>query len=139
MAGGRACVQRLQKELKALHKEPVPQVVARPLPSDILEWHFVLEGSRGTPFEVHPETWNPMWSIASILTGLLSFMMDNTPTTGSVTTTTAEKQSLAQQSLAFNCKRRVMSCCPFSCQGVGAQGILALLLFAFCVAIDLMD
>ncbi|XP_058081490.1 uncharacterized protein LOC131229520 isoform X10 [Magnolia sinica] len=25
-------------------------------------------------FAVHPETWNPMWSVASILAGLLSFM-----------------------------------------------------------------
>ncbi|XP_058081487.1 uncharacterized protein LOC131229520 isoform X7 [Magnolia sinica] len=24
--------------------------------------------------KVHPETWNPMWSVASILAGLLSFM-----------------------------------------------------------------
>ncbi|MCI33986.1 ubiquitin-conjugating enzyme E2 34-like, partial [Trifolium medium] len=30
--------------------------------------------------------------------------MDTSPTTGSVTTTTAEKQRLAKSSLAFNCK-----------------------------------
>ncbi|KAL6972596.1 Ubiquitin-conjugating enzyme E2 34 [Sarracenia purpurea var. burkii] len=30
--------------------------------------------------------------------------MDNSPTTGSVTTTVAEKQQLAKSSLAFNCK-----------------------------------
>uniref|UniRef100_I1KHJ8 UBC core domain-containing protein n=1 Tax=Glycine max TaxID=3847 RepID=I1KHJ8_SOYBN len=53
---------------------------------------------------VHPESWNPMWSVSSILTGLLSFMMDNSPTTGSVNTTTAEKQRLAKSSLSFNCK-----------------------------------
>ncbi|KAH0749378.1 hypothetical protein KY290_028610 [Solanum tuberosum] len=55
-------------------------------------------------FTVHPESWNPMWSVSSILTGLLSFMMDTSPTTGSVTTTVAEKQKLAKASLAFNCK-----------------------------------
>ncbi|XP_052175540.1 ubiquitin-conjugating enzyme E2 34-like isoform X2 [Diospyros lotus] len=130
----KACVKRLQKEYRALCKEPVSNVTARPSPNDILEWHYVLEGSEGTPFaggyyygkimfppeypfkppgismitpngrfmtqkkiclsmsDFHPESWNPMWSVASILTGLLSFMMDNSPTTGSVTTTVAEKQ-----------------------------------------------
>ncbi|XP_031490353.1 ubiquitin-conjugating enzyme E2 34-like [Nymphaea colorata] len=142
----RACVKRLQKEYRALCKEPVPHILARPNPNDILEWHYVLEGSEGTPFaggiyygkvkfpsdypfkppgismitpngrfatqkricmsmsDFHPETWNPMWSVSSILTGLLSFMMDNSPTTGSVSTTVAEKQRLARASLAFNCK-----------------------------------
>ncbi|KAK4838864.1 hypothetical protein QYF36_017114 [Acer negundo] len=142
----KACVKRLQKEYRALCKEPVSHVVARPSPSNILEWHYVLEGSQGTPFaggyyygkikfppeypykppgitmitpngrfmtqkkiclsmsDFHPESWNPMWSVSSILTGLLSFMMDNSPTTGSVNTSAAEKQRLAKASLAFNCK-----------------------------------
>ena len=34
----KACVQRLQKEFRALCKEPVAQVVARPAPENILEW-----------------------------------------------------------------------------------------------------
>ncbi|TYI59725.1 hypothetical protein E1A91_D10G057500v1 [Gossypium mustelinum] len=142
----KSCIKRLQKEYRALCKEPVSHVVARPSPSDILEWHYVLEGSEGTPFaggyyygkikfppeypykppgitmitpngrfmtqkkiclsmsDFHPESWNPMWSVSSILTGLLSFMMDNSPTTGSVNTTAAEKQRLAKTSLSFNCK-----------------------------------
>ncbi|KAJ4958155.1 hypothetical protein NE237_025266 [Protea cynaroides] len=142
----KACVKRLQKEYRALCKEPVSHVTARPLPNDILEWHYVLEGSEGTPFaggyyhgkikfppeypfkppsismttpngrfitqkkiclsmsDFHPETWNPLWAVSSILTGLLSFMMDNSPTTGSVSTTATEKQRLAKSSLAFNCK-----------------------------------
>eukprot|EP00878_Enallax_costatus_P035364 GHUV01039399.1.p1 GENE.GHUV01039399.1~~GHUV01039399.1.p1 ORF type:complete len:187 (+),score=93.06 GHUV01039399.1:482-1042(+) len=54
--------------------------------------------------DYHPESWNPMWSVGTILTGLLSFMYDKQPTTGSITTSTAEKQRLARESLAFNAK-----------------------------------
>ncbi|KAL2457378.1 Ubiquitin-conjugating enzyme E2 34 [Forsythia ovata] len=142
----KACVKRLQKDYRAICKEPVPNVVARPLPNDILEWHYVLEGSKGTPYaggcyhgkiifpteypfkppgismitpsgrfkpqkklclsisDYHPESWNPMWCVSTILTGLLSFMMDSNPTSGSVTTTIEEKKRLAKASLAFNCK-----------------------------------
>ncbi|OIW16654.1 hypothetical protein TanjilG_23156 [Lupinus angustifolius] len=145
----KSCIKRLQKEYRALCKDPVSHFVARPSPNDILEWHYVLEGSEGTPFaggyyygkikfppeypykppgismttpngrfmtqkkiclsmsDFHPESWNPMWSVSSILTGLLSFMMDNSPTTGSVNTTTAEKQRLAKSSLSFNCKNAI--------------------------------
>jgi ubiquitin-conjugating enzyme E2 J2 len=116
------------------------------VPSNLLEWHFVLEGAKSTDFEggiyhgklvfppnypfkppsisiftpngrfavntklclsitdYHPESWNPMWSVGTILTGLLSFMYDNQPTTGSITTSKAEKQRLARESLAFNVK-----------------------------------
>ncbi|GMI86040.1 ubiquitin-conjugating enzyme 34 [Hibiscus trionum] len=35
-----SCVKRLQKEYRALCKEPVSHVVARPSPNDILEWQF---------------------------------------------------------------------------------------------------
>jgi ubiquitin-conjugating enzyme E2 J2 len=116
------------------------------VPSNLLEWHFVLEGAKATDFDggiyhgklvfppnypfkppsisiftpngrfavntklclsitdYHPESWNPMWSVGTILTGLLSFMYDNQPTTGSITTSKVEKQRLARESLAYNAK-----------------------------------
>lgn len=77
----KGCITRLQKEYKsllrvsavqmacALHssapaeatawsdttafslQEPVPHIQAHPVPSNLLEWHFVLEGAKGTDFE----------------------------------------------------------------------------------------
>lgn len=145
-APNKQCLLRLQKEYKALVKEPVPSITAHPSPSDLLEWHFVLEGAKGTDYEggvyhgrlqfpsqypfkppsimlytpngrfatntklcmsmtdYHPESWNPLWSVGTILNGLLSFMYDQQPTTGSINTSKAEKQRLASESLAFNCR-----------------------------------
>ena len=48
--------------------------------------------------DYHPDTWNPAWSVATILTGLLSFMLEKSPTLGSVETTDAEKRRLAAAS-----------------------------------------
>lgn len=143
--------KRLQRELKALHKNPLsnPKIVAQPNESNILEWHYVLEGPTDDPkspykggiyhgklifpkeypykppgvimltpngrfkpnrrlclsmSDFHPETWNPMWSISTILMGLYSFMMDNKPTTGSIETTAATKRKLAGESLEYNVK-----------------------------------
>jgi ubiquitin-conjugating enzyme E2 J2 len=109
--------KRLRKEYVALQRRPVENIQALPLESNILEWHYVITGTAGTPYEggyyhgvlkfppeypmkppsvlmmtpngrfktnqrlclsmsdFHPETWNPMWSVSSILTGLYSFMV----------------------------------------------------------------
>ena len=36
--------------------------------------------------DFHPDTWNPAWSVSTILTGLLSFMVEKGPTLGSIET-----------------------------------------------------
>lgn len=46
--------------------------------------------------DYHPDTWNPGWSVATILNGLLSFMTGDESTTGSITTTQQEKKILAK-------------------------------------------
>ncbi|KAL1435729.1 hypothetical protein MTO96_010514 [Rhipicephalus appendiculatus] len=57
--------------------------------------------------DYHPESWNPSWSMSSILTGLLSFMVDETPTLGSLDTTVEQKKKLARESLRFNLEDNV--------------------------------
>ncbi len=140
------CTRRLTKELRALHKDPLkaPKVTVQPNEANILEMHYVIEGSEKTPYEggiywgklifpktyplkppsvmmmtpsgrfqpnrrlclsmsdFHPETWNPMWSVSTILTGLYSFMIESAPTLGSIDTTSCQKQKFARQSLEFN-------------------------------------
>lgn len=53
--------------------------------------------------DFHPESWNPMWSVSTILTGLYSFMLENSPTLGSMDASVSQRKRLATQSLAFNC------------------------------------
>ncbi|KAI9199807.1 ubiquitin-conjugating enzyme/RWD-like protein [Polychytrium aggregatum] len=135
--------KRLTKEYQTIQANPPPFIIARPLESDILEWHYVITGPKGSPYEgeyhgklifpsdypfkppaikmvtpngrfevnmklclsmsdYHPSTWNPAWSVSTILTGLLSFMLENESTTGSIRTTAEEKRRLAKSSHAFN-------------------------------------
>lgn len=56
--------------------------------------------------DFHPGSWNPAWSVATILTGLLSFMLSDEMTTGSVTTTDADKRAYALRSHAWNLEQR---------------------------------
>jgi len=144
---GRSCTTataRLKQDYIRLMKDPVPYVAAAPLPSNILEWHYVVTGPEETPYEgglyhgklifpsqfpfkppsiymitpsgrfktntrlclsisdFHPDTWNPAWTVGSILTGLVSFMVETTPTLGSIETTTQSKRAFALNSLEFN-------------------------------------
>lgn len=142
------CTRRLSRELKAIQTNPMtnPKVYTRPLESNLLEWHYVIEGSKDTPYEsgfywgklifpktyplkppsvmmltpngrfitgrrlclsmsdYHPESWNPMWSVSTIITGLISFMAETAPTLGSMESSTAQKKKYAKYSLEFNVK-----------------------------------
>ncbi len=42
--------QRLRKELVELKKKPVDNLRATPKESNILEWHYVIEGPKGSPY-----------------------------------------------------------------------------------------
>ncbi|RUS13773.1 UBC-like protein [Endogone sp. FLAS-F59071] len=55
-----------------------------------------------TMSDFHPSFWNPSWSVATILNGLLSFMVGEESTTGSIKTTETEKRILATRSHKFN-------------------------------------
>lgn len=140
---------RLRQDYLRLKKDPVPYITAEPLPSNILEWHYVVRGPEGTPYEggiyhgklifpsefpykppsiyiltpngrfkcntrlclsisdFHPDTWNPAWSVATILTGLLSFMVEKNPTLGSIETSDFEKRQFAWNSGEFNLRNKV--------------------------------
>lgn len=54
--------------------------------------------------DFHPESWRPLWSIRSILIGLLSFFLDEKEpqTYGSVQTSTEDKRKMALVSLQYN-------------------------------------
>ncbi|XP_069774876.1 ubiquitin-conjugating enzyme E2 J2 [Narcine bancroftii] len=141
--------QRLKQDYLRIKKDPVPYICAEPLPSNILEWHYVVRGPEKTPYDgglyhgklvfprefpfkppsiymitpngrfkcntrlclsitdFHPDTWNPAWSVSTILTGLLSFMVEKGPTLGSIETSEYTKRQLAAQSSAFNLKDKV--------------------------------
>jgi len=50
----------------------------------------------------HPESWNPSWSVSTILLGIMSFMYEDTITTGAIKTTIKQKRKYARNSLKFN-------------------------------------
>ena len=146
MSTSRVCLDRLRKEFLQLSKTPLEHILAAPRESNLLEWHYVIEGAKGSCYEggmyhgivtfppsypfkppsiqmltpngrfkthtrlclsmsdFHPESWNPMWSVGTILMGLLSFFLEATPTHGSIITTDAFKRKAALESLAFNCR-----------------------------------
>lgn len=66
--------------------------------------------------DFHPGTWNPAWSVATILTGLLSFMLSDEMTTGSVTSYERDKKALAARSHEWNrTQKRFIEAFPDYC------------------------
>jgi len=159
-----AAVQRLRKDAARLAKDPVPFVLAVPLQSNILEWHYVVRGPPDSPYEdgyyhgklvfpkeypfkppsiymltpngrfqvntrlclsisdFHPDTWNPAWSVGTILTGLLSFMLETSPTLGSIETSDYEKRQLSKASGPHNLKNKTFrELFPDLCQTIQSE------------------
>jgi ubiquitin-conjugating enzyme E2 J2 len=52
--------------------------------------------------DFHPESWNPLWSVGSILQGLQSFMASDELTTGGIVASEAERRKLASESISYN-------------------------------------
>ncbi|XP_064385415.1 ubiquitin-conjugating enzyme E2 J2-like [Halichondria panicea] len=154
-------VRRLRQDYLRVKRDPVPYVDANPLPSNILEWYYVVKGPEDSPYhggfylgklvfpkdypfkpprimmitpngrfqtntrlclsisDFHPDTWNPAWSVATILTGLLSFMLETTSTVGSIQTTVETKKSLAVSSWDYNLKHTLFTqLFPTSCEEI---------------------
>ena len=57
--------------------------------------------------DFHPETWNPMWGVETIIIGLISFMMSEEITTGvvKVKCSSQQRKEYARQSLSTNYKQ----------------------------------
>ncbi len=47
-----------------------------------------------------------MWSVSTIITGLISFMVETAPTLGSIETSVHQKKKFAKQSLAYNANQK---------------------------------
>ncbi len=136
--------KRLQQEIVFLKREPIDSVMIKPS-DNILEWYFIIQGSKETPYEggfyagkiifpaeypmrapdfimlslsgrfevgkkiclsfsgYHQETWNPIWTISSMIQGLVSFMNTEDNTVGAIKTTNDEKKEIAK-----NSKRRIL-------------------------------
>ncbi len=57
--------------------------------------------------DYHPETWNPMWSVGTILVGLFSFMLSNKRTVGSMECAAAKREHFAKNSMKFNLSQKI--------------------------------
>ncbi|GJQ13706.1 hypothetical protein GpartN1_g5497.t1 [Galdieria partita] len=56
--------------------------------------------------DFHPETWNPLWSTAAVLNGLLSFMVSEETSMNTLKTSLQERRRLALLSHRFNAQSK---------------------------------
>ena len=54
--------------------------------------------------DFHPESWSPLWTVGSILTGIVSFMNSDEMTTGGLASSSKERKAFALASAAYNAK-----------------------------------
>jgi ubiquitin-conjugating enzyme E2 J2 len=57
--------------------------------------------------DYHPESWNPSWSLETLLVGLQSFMYEESNAIGSLSASTAERERLAAGSHGFNKQNQI--------------------------------
>lgn len=46
-----AAIQRLKQDYMRLSRDPIPFVKAEPLPSNMFEWHYVINGPDDSPYK----------------------------------------------------------------------------------------
>lgn len=63
--------------------------------------------------DYHPKSWNPAWSVSTILTGLLSFMVGDESTAGSINSSDAHKRAFSKDSHRWNVETNRMFCDQF--------------------------
>jgi len=137
------CLLRLQREYRALMKDPSPLFSAAPFPDNILRWCIVFNGPPDTPYHdgrylcemtfppnypfepptvvmqtpngrfrvgvpiclsnnsFHPENWSPLWSLSTIVTGLVSFFVSEEPTYRSISSSPRTREFLRSDSRRF--------------------------------------
>ena len=54
--------------------------------------------------DYHPESWNPVWKVESIMMGLISFMLSEDTSVGTVNSSEGQKKKFAKESLNWNIK-----------------------------------
>ncbi|NXY12028.1 UB2J2 enzyme, partial [Pteruthius melanotis] len=101
--------QRLKQDYLRIKKDPVPYICAEPLPSNILEWHYVVRGPELTPYEgkalpgsaVGSHRSRGKWGVGLQIHGLDFHGI------AEKSVFPPQKRQLAAQSLAFNLKDKV--------------------------------
>lgn len=51
MTNNSTAITRLTNDYRQILSDPIPNVLARPTESNIFEWHFIVFGTAGTPYE----------------------------------------------------------------------------------------